>query len=493
MPFWSPDGRSIGFFAVGALKRLDLGGGAPQTLAPAINGAGGTWNADDVIVFAPTLGTPLMRVSATGGATAAVTTLGPQQIGHSGPFFLPDGRRFLFNSSGLPDAAGIYLGALDGRAPTRLIPANGAGVYLPSAWLLWVRVGTQTLVAQRLDVEKAALTGEPVTVADGVGAVSAAATELVAYRAGTGRQRQLTWTDRSGAVRGTVGDPDATLYSPRVSQEGRRVAVSRTVQGNEDVWLLDGARTSRFTFDAAFDRFAVWSPDGTRIVFSSNRSAASDLYQKLASGASSEERIVASSGGTVTANSWSADGRFLLYQSFDAQSNGDLWVVPMAGDHTPSALLKTPFREVTGAFSPDGRWVAYLSNESGRPEIYVRPFVPPGAADRAATGAGTSGAQWQVSTAGGISPAWRPDGKELYYLNPAGAMMAAPITIAGATLEPGAPMMLFPTRIYGGGVDSARGRQYDVAPDGRFLINAELDTAAAPITLLMNWNPEAKK
>ena len=188
--------------------------------------------------------------------------------------------------------------------------------------------------------------------------------------------------------------------------------------------------------------------------------------------------------------SWSADGRFLLYHSIDPQTNGDLWVVPMVGDRTPSVFLKTPFREAFGAFSPDGRWVAYQSNESGRSEIYVRPFVAPGAAGTAAAAAG---GQWQVSTAGGIVPVWRPDGKELYYLNPAGAMMAAPITVTGATLEPGAPVVLFPTRIVGGGADVQQGRHYDVAPDGRFLINTELDSADAPITLLQNWNPEATK
>ncbi|MGH9254647.1 MAG: TolB family protein [Vicinamibacterales bacterium] len=190
-----------------------------------------------------------------------------------------------------------------------------------------------------------------------------------------------------------------------------------------------------------------------------------------------------------TPSSWSADGRFLLYFSIDPQTNSDLWVVPMVGDRTPSVVLKTPFRENQGAFSPDGRWVAYHSNESGRIEIYVRPFVPPGAAD---TVARVAGGQWQASTAGGIMPLWRPDSKELYYLNPAGAMMAAPITVTGATLEPGAPMVLFPTRIFGGGVDAQQGRQYDVTPDGRFLINTELDSAAAPITLLQNWNPEAR-
>jgi Tol biopolymer transport system component len=261
------------------------------------------------------------------------------------------------------------------------------------------------------------------------------------------------------------------------------------VQGNLDLWLLDDARASRFTFDAAFDGFPVWSPDGTRIVFQSRRTGVNDLYQKLTSGAGVEERLVTSDQSKVP-NSWSADGRFLLYHSIGAEADADLWVVPMVGDNTPSVVLKTPFRETRGTFSPDGRWVAYQSNESGRHEIYVRPFVPPGAAG---TTEGTAGGQWQVSTAGGIMPVWRPDGKELYYLNPAGAMTAAPITVTGATLAPGAPVVLFPTRIVGGGVDAQQGRQYDVAADGRFLINTELDSATAPITLLQNWHPEAKK
>ena len=288
-------------------------------------------------------------------------------------------------------------------------------------------------------------------------------------------------------ARGTVGDPDATLAAPRVSPEGRRVAVARTVQGNTDVWLLDGVRVSRLTFDAAVDRFPVWSPDGARIVFSSNRTGQFDLYQMLTSGGV-EERLMAASDQIKTPYSWSVDGRVLLYSSLASQGNVDLWIVPMVGDRTPWAFLKTLFREGYGVFSPNGRWVAYQSNESGRPEVYVRPYVPPGAAGTAA-----AGGQWLVSTAGGVFPAWRPDGKELYYLNPAGVMMAARITVTGATLETGTPVVLFPTRIASGGVDAQQGRQYDVAPDGRFLINTMLDSEAAPITLLQNWNPAVKK
>ena len=296
--------------------------------------------------------------------------------------------------------------------------------------------------------------------------------------------------DRAGKALGTLGAPDENgLLYPSVSPDGHRAVVSRTVQGNQDLWLLDGTRTSRFTFDTADDRYPVWSPHGSRIVFDSTRKGARDLYQGSASRAGAEELLLASSQ-TKVATDWSADGRFLLYLSLDPQTNRDLWVLPMDGDPTPRVFLQTPFEETFGTFSPDGRWVAYQSNESGRNEIYVRPFT--GAAAPGA-GAAAVGGQWQVSTAGGIHPRWRHDGQELYYLAPSGALMAAPIAVTGASVAPGAPVALFPTRILGGGVDSAQGRQYDVTRDGRFLINTGLDDAAAPITLLQHWTPAAKK
>jgi len=353
--------------------------------------------------------------------------------------------------------------------------------------LLWARANT--LVAQRFDLTRTTLVGDPVTLADGmsttrgataIGGWSVATPGLIAYRAGSGRQRQVTWVDTSGTATGTVGEPDGTLWNPRASPDGRRVVVQRAAQANVDLWLLDGARTSRLTFDPAVDGFPVWSPDGTRIAFHSRRTGAGELYQTRTNGAGGEERVVAGDQIMVP-SSWSRDGRSLLYTRVGAQTNADLWVVPMVGDHTPSVFLQTPFREAYGVLSPDGRWVAYQSNESGRAEVYVRPFVAPGAADQAVVG------QWQVSTAGGIRPAWRPDGKALYYLNPAGAMMAAPVAVSGATLEPGAPVVLFPTRIVDGGVDTSNGWQYDVAPDGRFLINTELPGDTAPITLIQHW------
>jgi Tol biopolymer transport system component len=508
VPFWSPDGRSVAFSAPGELKRIDLGGGAPRTLATLLIGSGGSWSRDGVIVFqnGSTAGGGLMRVSANGGASTELTTVSPQQISHRLPDFLPDGRRFLFTATGTAEAAGIYLGSLDGGPATRLTGTDGTvlGRFLPDGagradlpavadatgrggWLVWTRAGT--LVAQRLDVERAVLTGAPVTLAVGVGHFSVAATAgQLAYRAGGNYGQQLTWVDRSGKADGTVGVTHSALTGaiPRVSPDGRRVAVSRTTQANTDIWVLEGDRASRLTFDAGRDDFPVWSPDSSQVVYFKQSPGRTDLIQRPARGG--PEAPVVVSVPFKAASSWSVDGRFLMYQITDAETQSDLWVVPMAGDRTPRVFLKTPFIERFGAFSPDGRWVAYQSDETGRNEIYVRPFV-------ATTGDASTnqpGGQWQVSSAGGIMPTWRPDGKEIYFLSPAGMMMATPIRLTEATLEPGAPVELFNPRILGSGVDAQQGRQYDVAPDGRFLINTVLDEATAPITLIQNWRPERK-
>jgi eukaryotic-like serine/threonine-protein kinase len=406
-------------------------------------------------------------VPASGGQAEAVK-LDSQA---TSPSFLPDGRQFLFSTLVSPATAEIYLGSLDSPNTQRLTSADSAGAYLSSGWLLWVRAGT--LVAQRLDLTRKVLVGDPVTVADPVAvngprqAVSVSAAGLVAYRAGGARRRQLAWFDRSGKALGVMGGPNEdNLSHPSVAPDGRRVAVDRTVQDNADIWVLDGTRTSRITFDAAADGSPIWSPDGARIVFSSSRKGHTDLFQKSSSGAGGEE-LLFESPQQKSATDWSMDGRFILYFSLDPQTNGDLWVLPMDGDRKPSAFLKTSFNELFGQCSPDGRWVAYRSNESGRNEIYIRAF----AATASGVAAGPAAGQWQVSSAGGMSPRWRSDGKELYYIGPKGEMMAAPIAATGMTLEPGAPVTLFPTRIVGGGGDNFQGRQYDVTRDGRFLIN----------------------
>ena len=498
-PFWSPDSRSVGFFADVMVKRLDLGGGAPRVLAFQGGFRGGTWNTDGVILFANAAGS-LLSVPASGGQLVILKT--GEQTRYGSPSFLPDGRHFLFFAQGASDASGIYLGSLDSPDTQRLTTAETPGVYLSPGWLLWVREGT--LVTQRLDLERPALIGDPVTVADAVAfdttwassAVSVSASGLVAYRSGGPPRRQLAWFDRSGKALGTLGVPDANgLTFPSVSPDGHRVAVSRTVQGNTNIWLLDGSRASRFTFEATLDRYPVWSPDGRRLVFASFRKGTIDLYQKSSSGVGAEDPLLESSAQARVPTDWSVDGRFLLYMTASLQTASDIWVLPVDGSHvsmtagrsepaegrTPWEFLRTRFDERQGAFSPDGQWVAYTSNESGRYEIYVRPFAGPTASGEAANAAA---AQWQLSTSGGIYPRWRPDGKELYYLGPRGEMMAVPIAATGPTLNPGAPVVLFTTRMVGG-VE----RQYDVTRDGRFLINTVLGDASAPITLLQNWRP----
>jgi len=485
-PFWSPDSRSIGFFADDKLKRIDLGGGTPRALAPVVAGRGGTWNADGIIVFTPNTTGPLFRIAASGGEAVAVATANKQPH-YRHPWFLPDGHHFLFFEYGTADTSGIYLGSLDAGDTTRLTGAETRGIYVPPGWVLWVRAGA--LVAQRLDLERAALVGDPVTVADPVAtdstsaaAVAASSTGRVAFRAGGTNLRQLTWFDRSGKIVGVAGGPDANaVTAPELSPDGRRVAVDRTVQGNRDVWLKDLARDTftRFTFDPALDGYPVWSPDGLRIAFESKRKGGSwDIWLKPSSGAGADELLLATPNDEW-AYDWSQDGRFLLYRMTEARTGPDLWALPVTGsDRKPVVVTNTPFTEQNGQFSPDGRWVAYDTNESGRFEIVVQSFPEPTA-------------KWQLSTQGGRQPRWRADGKEIYFIAADAKLMAVAVTVSGSTLEPGNAVPLFATRIVGSSfTDKA---QYAVSRDGRFLINQIQQDSVAPITLIQGWDPGRKK
>jgi eukaryotic-like serine/threonine-protein kinase len=337
--FWSPDGRSIGFFAGGKLKRVDVGGGPPQALADAPAGRGGAWNRNGTILFAASNAGPLSRVSASGGETAAVTRLGRGHASHRFPHFLSDGRHFLFFVQAGLETQGIYIGSLDGGEPKRLL-ANDTAAGWASGRLLFVRQGA--LMAAPLDPEKGELTGEPNTVADPVafdnafnlGGFSVSAEGRIAYRSGGSDIRTLAWYDRSGKAVGTVGGPDQnTPQYPELSPDGRRLAVTRPVQNNFDVWLIDLVRggMTRFTFDAASDNAPLWSSDGTRIVFRSNRKGTYDLYAKPSSGAGSEHLIQESALGKGPL-SWSSDGRFLLFYVLDPKTVLDLWIQPLTGD-----------------------------------------------------------------------------------------------------------------------------------------------------------------
>jgi Tol biopolymer transport system component len=497
-PFWAPDNRAMGFFADGKLKRIDLTGGVVQVLADAPSARGGTWNPDGVIVFAPTTTDPLLRMAATGGTVAPVTRLAAGQGSHRWPQFLPDGRRFLFLMAlGQPQTHGIYVGSLDGGEPTRVMPAETAAAYAAPGYLLLVSQGL--LAAYPFDVARATVAGEPMPVAQGVGtndgaihsAFTVSAAGVLAHRAGagTGARRQLVWIDRTGKMLGGIGPADENaLAYPELPPDGQRVAVARVVQGNADVWLIDVGRgvPSRFTFDAAIDGAPLWSPDGSQVVFRSSRKGVYDLFEKPASGTADEQPLLVTSQMKSPLD-WSRDGRFLLYSTQDPKSASDLWALPLTGERKPFAVLHSSFDEIEGQFSPDGRWLAYASNESGRYDIYIRTFPE-------------AGGKWQVSAAGGVQPRWRRDGHELFYVAADTRLMAVPIRLApdAQTLEAGAPVALFPTRLATGGNIAPAGflarAQYAVAADGRFLMNVAADDAAlSPITIVQNWTAGLKK
>ncbi|MBK8315636.1 MAG: PD40 domain-containing protein [Acidobacteria bacterium] len=485
-PFWSPDSRSIGFAFVGTeLRKLDLAGGAPQTLCKLPTGIsfiyGGTWNRDGVILFSGLTG--IYRVPATGGEPALA--LRSDQPGlYRFPIFLPDGRHFLVLTA-QPGAMELHLAALDRQETTPLLAADSQASYA-NGHLLFARAGA--LLAAPFDADSLKLTGEPFVVADKVrvspnasGFFSVSDNGSLVYdpNALTDNQ-QLTWVDRAGKPLGTVGPPGEYEY-PRLSPDGKRVAVGRRdpQTRTRDIYVIDLARgtSSRLTFDPGDDRYPVWSPDGSRIAWSTNRDGAFQIYQKLASGVGPEE-LLSKADVAISPVSWSADGRFLLYSRFDPKTTLDLWVLPMAADRQPTVFLQTPFAEGPGSFSPDGRWIAYQSDDQGRFEVYVQTFP-------------ASGGKWQISTNGGTHPWWRSDGKELYYLSADGKLMAVEVK-PGGSFEAGAPRALFdlaPARALAGF------NSYAVTAAGdRFLfVTAREEAASLQFTVVTNWTAEAKK
>jgi Tol biopolymer transport system component len=487
-PFWSPDGRSIGFFSIsgtaGGLRRIDARGGPTQLVAPSSGATGGSWGPDGTILFSDAAATSLRRVHATGGRVEVATKPAATSTGHRHPQFLPGGKDFLFYSGGPEDLRGVYLGSRDSSEATRLVASDSKGVYLPSGWLLFVRQGV--LYAQRLDFVRRTLIGETVTVADSVAvepisggaAFSASDTGLIAYRVGNTVGTRLSWFDRTGNALGVVGTADQVGVSNLVlSPDGRRVAIERTIQNVTDLWLLDSTRQMRFTSGSGgnITRFPIWSPDGGRIAFNQTQSGAIKISVKPSTGG--DEEVLFESPAVKVLSDWSPDGRFLMYYVPDPTTGTDLWVLPLEGQRIPFTFLKTEANELSGQFSPDGRWIAYQSSETGRYEIYVRPFPGPGG-------------QYPISTAGGVYPRWSPDGKELYYIAPDARLMAVTISAKGSAFEASPPTALFQTRRAGGGSNIVgRGPQYDVTPDGHFLINTEAGSGTAPITLLLNWKP----
>jgi Tol biopolymer transport system component len=487
-PFWSPDSRSIGFFANDQVNRIDVDGGSLHALAPAPVGAGGTWSHEGVILFPPVPDAPIMRVSATGGQQALVAGSHLGQPGHRFPQFLPDGRHYLYYVAETT-ARGEYVGTLDGPEGQRLFDADAAAVFTQPARVLFIRSGT--LFAQRFDPVRRQLEGNAVPLAEGVNldaigaaAVSGSVVGSIVYRIGTtNRQRQLVWFDRSGNTLGVVGPPDsATPLNPALSADGRRVALNRSVKGNTDVWLLELGRDvlSRFTSDPAPEIYPVWSPDGRRIVYgkASSKAPGFNLYQKPTTGTGQELPLFETSQNILPTD-WSRDGRFLLYMTpQDTSESWDIGALPMEGNGKPFLVAHTSSDERTGQFSPDAHWIAFESNESGRYEIYVQTFPGPGT-------------RTIVSTGGGLQPRWGSDGKELFYIAPDGRLMTASLRFSanGQKVEPASPVPLFMTRV-GSTRTGGSGEEYVVSTDGRrFLMNTLIEQAASPITLVLNRAP----
>jgi Tol biopolymer transport system component/predicted Ser/Thr protein kinase len=493
MPFWSPDSRFIGFWAQGRLKKVEISGGPPQTLCDAPFMTGGTWGPDGTILFAPFPSGPLRRVAAAGGEAKLVTTLDAsrQETLHSRPAFLPDGRQFLYQVAATqPEHNGVYIGSLDSKDTRRLLSGTGNAVYAAAAtgqgYLLFAR--GDPLMAQPFDPKKLGFSGEAFPIAERVSsagtvgsAFSVSDTGVLAYQSSGGlNTTQLVWYDRNGKRSEPVGPP-AEYSNPALAPDERKLAVGRTdpAAKTRDLWVFDLVRgtASRLTFDPADDLNPTWSPDGSRIAFTSERKGPRNLYQKLASG-TGEEELLFESPERKSVEDWSPDGRFLLYNVGGApKTRDDLWALPLTGDRKPVTLVRTPFNDSQGQLSPDGRWLAYRSAESGKYEVYVQAFPP-------------SGGKWQISTAGGEEPRWRRDGKELFYVAE-DKLMAVRVKAVGSNFEAGIPGMLLEAPL----VKAGHRNRYLVASNGqRFLINATLEqTAASPFTVVLNWLAAVKK
>jgi Tol biopolymer transport system component len=487
MPFWSPDIRSVGFFVDGVLRIMDVESGGIQPIARAFVPAGAAWNRDDAVIFPVVPDAPLSRVSSKGGQPSPIPNLTPKDAGHRNPQFLPDDKHFLYYVAGNPQTRGVYIGELNGAGSRRLLDADASAVYAPGR-LLFIR--QRTLFAQSIDSKTWELIGVPTPVAQEVAyggvangaAISASTTGPIAYRTGSsGGKRQLAWIDRSGKEVAKIDEVhDFGPSYASLSPDGRQLAVQRGVEGNADIWLLNLVRGGalRFTTAPQPEIAPVWSPDGKRIVFSAAYNGLFDLYRKAIDGTASE--LLLRTDDSKQATDWSHDGRYLLYRTITQSQNFDIWALPLDGDKKPIPLVRTPFEERDAQFSPDGKWIAYQSNESGRFEIYMQPFPGPGA-------------RIEISTGGGAQVRWRADGKELFYIATDGRLMAVPLkTDSSGVPKPGNAMPLFLTHV--GAVEDISLAHYVPSHDGqKFLMDTIVEENAAPITIIVNWKPPSKE
>jgi serine/threonine protein kinase/Tol biopolymer transport system component len=500
-PFWSGDDRSIGFFSAGKLKTIDAAGGPVVTICDAAGSRGGTWNQSGVILFSTTWG-GIYRVPSSGGTPTEITKLDAsrRELSHRWPYFLPDGKHFFYLSanfaSGSMETASAYLGSLDSGEVKLLFRARSNVAYT-SGYVLYVR--DRMLTAQAFDEKQLEIRGQPVPIVGQVqfdeltwrGVFSCSLNGILVYQGGnTGANSRLIMFDRAGKEIKTIGTP-ADSNNQRISRDGQRLAVGvlDTSIVNYQLWLYDLFREkeTRLTFGPNRNSFPVWAPDGNSVVFASNKNGPYDIFEKRSDSTGSEELVLQSDANKYPTD-WSSDGRFIAYSSTSPREGKPKiaqWLLPRFGDRKPYVLLQGEFNVGEGHFSPDGRWLAYTSDESGRAEIYVTPF-PVGSS------------KWQVSSAGGSSPRWRRDGKELFYLAADSELMAAEVD-GGPIFQVGTVHSLFhlflrtgPSRLDLSPTSGQIG--YDAAPDGKwFVVNSPPAGSPPPITLITHWTPEPGK
>lgn len=489
-PFWSPDSKSVAYGSNGKLKRSELTGANAQVLCDSARLIGGSWSKDGVIVFAPDYRATLLQVPVLGGEPKPVAMNIESNAAerHRFPYFLPDGRHFLF----LREQKGVWAGSLDSPDIKLVSDFTAAVAYAPPGWLIFLQ--NEALVAQAFNPDKLTVVGESIPIVTGtkgnsnVRRFSVSDNGVLILQGGWQRDYQLVWLDRTGKQTGVIGGPirAGVGQSPMLSPDGKRLVVRRqmstgstgsTPGAGSNLWVVDLEKGTELRITSSFSQMPVWSPDGTRIAFNNGN----NIAVIAANGSGEAETFIQR---TAFPASWSPDGRFILFMERGVKTRMDLWAMPMFGDGKEFVLSNSPFDEQNPQLSPDGRWLAYSSDETGSPQIYVQSF----SAD------GKLGADKKpVSTKGGKLPIWRRDGGELFFMADDGQVMASAVKTSGAEFQFEAPKPLFKIRTLA--LEGAIYHEYDISPDGqRFLIGTVIgDTNAPNPTLILNWPALLKK